>query len=120
MPEFLLLLTLGVGVEDVDEVLALFHLAISIGMHDLGEVLHETEVCSHGVRKTGNLAKLGQKSNLSSGLAVLVNEQRLVGLLNILIVAGLVVLFVGDLKLNVIKFVSEIERRCCYRPQRVY
>ena len=94
MPEFLLLLTLRVGVEDVDQVLALFHLTIRISMHDLGEVLHETEVCSHGVRKTGNLAKLGEKSNLSSGLAVFVDQKWLVGLGNILVVAGLVVLLV--------------------------
>jgi hypothetical protein len=97
MPEFLLLLTLGVRVEDVDQILALFYLSISIGVHDLGEVLHETEVCSHGVRQTGYLAKLREKSNLSTGLSVLVDEKWLVGFFDVLVVASLVVLLVRDL-----------------------
>ncbi len=66
-------------------------------MHDLSEVLHETEVCSHGISQASDLAEFWDQSNLSSGLAVLVNEEGLVRLLHILVVASLVVLFVADL-----------------------
>jgi hypothetical protein len=66
-------------------------------VHDLCQVLHEAEVSAHRVSETGDLAELGQKGHLCSSLLVLVDEQRLVGLTHFLIVAGLVVLFVGDL-----------------------
>jgi len=97
MPQLLLLLALGIGVEHFQEATTLRNLAVSVRVHDLCQVLHEAEVSAHRVSETGDLAELGQKGHLCSSLLVLVDEQRLVGLTHFLIVAGLVVLFVGDL-----------------------
>ena len=97
MPQLLFLLALGVGVEHLKQPTTLRDLAISVGVHNLGEVLHEAEIGSHGISEPSHLTQFWQKCDLSSSLAVLVNEQGLVGLVHILIVAGLVVLLVGDL-----------------------
>lgn len=97
MPQLLLLLAFGVGVEHLKQPTTLCNLAVSIGVHNLSEVLHEAEIGSHGICEPSHLAQLWQKCNLSPSLAVLVDEQRLVGLADFLIVAGLVVLLVGYL-----------------------
>ena len=47
VPKCLLLLTLLVGLKVVHEVLDLLDLGFSVGVHDLGEILHETEVSTH-------------------------------------------------------------------------
>ena len=49
MPQLLLLLALRVGVEDLQEVAAFLDLAVSVGVHDLCQVLHESEVRAHGI-----------------------------------------------------------------------
>ena len=97
MPQLLLLLALRVSVEHVQETTTLRDFTVSVGVHDLCQVLHEAEVRAHGVSETSYLAKLGQKRNLGPSLPVLVNKERLVGLTHFLIVAGLVVLFVRHL-----------------------
>jgi len=66
-------------------------------VNDLGQVLHETEVGTHGVGQAGQLAELRNQSHLVACAAVLVNQQRLVNNLDLLIVAGLVVLSVRSL-----------------------
>ena len=91
---FLTLLVLGEGGE---EVLALLHLLVSVGVHDLGQILHEAEICAHCVCKTSELAELRNERNLVSSLPILVDQERLVGIGDVLIVAGLVVLLVADL-----------------------
>lgn len=108
VPQLLLLLAFRISVEHFQETTTLRDLAISVGVHDLCQVLHEAEVRSHGVGETSYLAKLGQKGNLSTSLPVLVDKERLIGLTHFLIVAGLVVLFVRDLKSNVKKLESSL------------
>lgn len=93
----MLLEALGVSVEDVKQVLALTNLSVGVCVDNLSEVFHQSEVSSHGVSEPGDLAKLWNESDLNSGLAVLVDEQRLVWLVDVLIVPCLVVLFVGNL-----------------------
>lgn len=99
VPELLLLLTLRIAVEDFKKVAALCDLPVSVGVRDLSEVLHETEVGAHLVGESRHLAELRNQGDLGTGLPVLVNEQGLVGLGDVLVVAGLVVLLVRDLKL---------------------
>lgn len=47
VPEFLLLDTLRVCLKDFKQVLAFFDLSVSIGVDNLGKILHQTEVSSH-------------------------------------------------------------------------
>jgi hypothetical protein len=93
----LLLHTFRVGIEDFEKVLTLLDFAVGIGVHDFCEIFHQAEISSHRIGETSHLAKLRDQSNLSAGLAVLVDEKWLIGLGDFLIVAGLVVLFVRDL-----------------------
>jgi hypothetical protein len=97
VPELGLLLTFGIGVEDLKEVLAFCHFAVSIGVHNLSKILHQSEVRSHAVSQTSNLAQTGDESYFIASLPILVDEQRLVGLCDVLVVPRLVVLFVADL-----------------------
>jgi hypothetical protein len=97
MPERLLLLALLVGLEVVHEVLDLLDLGFSIGMDDLGEILHETEVCTHRVSQSCQLAQFRDESDLSTCPSVLVDQQGLVGVLDVLVVLRLVVLTVAGL-----------------------
>ena len=97
MPQLLLLLALGISVEDVEEVATLGDLAVSVCVDNLGEILHQAEVCTHGVSETSHLAEFWEEGNLSTSPPILVDEKGLVWLLDFLVVAGLVVLFVGHL-----------------------
>lgn len=47
MPQLLLLLALRVSVEDFKQVLAFIDLSVGIGVDDLSEVFHQSEVSSH-------------------------------------------------------------------------
>ena len=58
MPGGLLLLALLVGLEVVHQVLDLLDLSFSIGMHNLGQVLHQSEVSSHSISQTRQLTQL--------------------------------------------------------------
>ena len=97
MPSFLLLLALLVLCKGGEEILALLDLLVSVGVNDLGKILHQPEVSAHGICQTGELAELWDQSDLIARLAVLVDEERLVEILDILVVSGLVVLLVADL-----------------------
>jgi len=103
VPELLLLLTLRIAVEDFKKVATLCDLPVSVGVRDLSEVLHETEVGAHLVGESRHLAELRNQGDLGTGLPVLVNEQGLVGLGDVLVVAGLVVLLVRDLSTRLVE-----------------
>ena len=94
MPHLLLLNTLSITGEVSHQVLDLLDLCFGVSVHDLGQVLHETEVSTHGVSQTGQLAELRDQSHLDACAAVLVNQKRLVASLDLLVVAGLIVLLV--------------------------
>lgn len=97
MPEGLLLNALLVGLEVVHQVLDLLDLSLSVGVHDLGQVLHQPEVSSHRIGQTRNLTQLWDKSDLQTCPPVFVDEQGLVGVLDLLIVLCLIVLGVAGL-----------------------
>ena len=97
MPSLLLLYALLVLCEGGEEILALLDLLVSVGVHDLGKIFHQPEVSAHGICQTGELAELWDQSDLVTSLSVLVDEERLVEILDILVVPGLVVLLVADL-----------------------
>jgi hypothetical protein len=97
MPQFRFLLTLGIRVEYLKEVLALSYLSVGIGMQDLSKILHQSEVSSHTVSQASHLTQRGNQSNFIPGLSILVDQQGLVWLSNIFIVSGLVVVLVADL-----------------------
>lgn len=97
VPECLFLLTLLVGLEVVHQVFDLLDLRFSISVDDLGKILHETEVSTHRVSQPSQLAQFRDESDLIARSAVLVDEQRLVGVVDGLVVLGLVVLSVAGL-----------------------
>ena len=41
-----------------EEILALLDLLVSVGVNDLGKILHQPEVSAHGIRQTDELAEL--------------------------------------------------------------
>jgi hypothetical protein len=102
VPKLLLLDTLRVGFEDFKEVLTLLDLPVGIGMDDFGKILHQSEISSHLVSQSGNLAELRDQSNLISSLPVFVNEEGLVRICDLLIVPCLVVVLIGSLKQAII------------------
>ena len=77
--------------------LAFLNLSLSIRMHDLGEILHESEVSSHGIRQTSELAQFWNEGDLDTSLAVLVDQQGLIQVIDVLVILLLVVLRVRDL-----------------------
>ena len=97
MPKLLFLETLWIGVEDLEEVLALGNFPVCVGVDDFSEVFHEAEVGTHAVRQTRHLTQLGDQGDLVARLAVLVDEEGLVRVRDVLVVPGLVVLLVADL-----------------------
>ena len=97
MPLLLLFSALFISCEGTEEILALLHLLVSIGMHDLGEIFHEPEVSTHSICKTSELAELWDQGDLITSLPILVDEERLVWVVDVLVVSGLIVLFVADL-----------------------
>lgn len=66
-------------------------------MHDLGEILHESEISSHSIRQTSELTQFWNEGDLDTSLAVLVDQQGLIQVIDILIILLLVVLGVRDL-----------------------
>lgn len=95
MPQLLLLLALLVGLEVRHQVLDLLDLGIGVGVHDLRKILHEAEVGAHGISQARQLAQLGDKGYLVSRAAVLVDEQWLIHVADVLVVASPVVLLVA-------------------------
>lgn len=96
MPQALLLDALSIRLEVLHQVLDLLNLGIGVGVHDLGKILHQAEVSAHGVSQTSQLTELWDERDLIACSAILVDEQRLVHVANVLIVAGLVVLLVAS------------------------
>lgn len=97
MPQSLFLLALLVSLEVVHQVFDLLDLRFSISVNDLGKILHETEVSTHRVSKPSQLTELRDESDLITRPSVLVDEQGLVGVVDLLVVLGLVVLTVAGL-----------------------
>jgi len=103
VPHLLLLNALSIASEVRHQVLDLLDLCFGVSVNDLGQVLHETEVSTHGVGQTGQLAELRNQSYLVACAAVLVNEKRLVTGLDLLVIAGLVVLLIRCLDAVLVK-----------------
>ena len=83
--------------ERLEQMRALLDLLLGVGVNNLCEVLHESEVGSHLIGQTCELTELWNKCHFVTSLAVLVDEERLVDIGDALIVPGLVVLHVADL-----------------------
>lgn len=88
-------MTFFVRLENFEEILALLDLSVGVGVSDLREVLHESEISSHGFGEPSLAAELGDECDLVSSLNVLVDEKRLVRVVDVLIVASLVVLLIA-------------------------
>lgn len=56
MPQLLLLYTLGVGAKVSHQVFYFLDFSLSVSVHDLSHVLHKSEVSSHGVSESSQLA----------------------------------------------------------------
>lgn len=97
MPGSLFLFALLVGLEVVHEVLDLLDLGFSVGVDNLSKVLHESKVSTHCISQTSDLAKFRNESDLESSSAIFVDQEGLVGVLDLLVVLGLVVLGVAGL-----------------------
>jgi len=74
MPLLLLLNALLVSPEHLKQILDLFDLCFGISMNNLGEVLHEAEVSSHGVGQASQLAQLWDERHLVTSFAIFVDE----------------------------------------------
>ena len=97
MPKLLLFLALLILSEGLEKVLAFVDLAVSVGVDDLGEILHEAEVSTHGISEASELTELWDESNLITSLPIFVDEKWLVWIGDGLIVSGLVVVGVAHL-----------------------
>ena len=95
MPKLLLLLTLLVGLEVVHQVLDLPDLRVGVGVHDLSQILHQAEVSTHGISQARQLTQLWDEGDLIARSPVLVDEQRLIHVADVLVVARPVVLLVA-------------------------
>ena len=109
MPLLLLFKAFFILCESLEKVFALFNLFLSVCMHNLGQVFHETEICSHRISKATQLTKFRDKSYLITCLSVFVNEQRLVWIIDALIISSFIVLSVADLGTLLVK--------SCFRTQ---
>lgn len=103
MPLLLLFDTLLVGSESGKEILTLAYFLVSVGVDNLGKILHQPEVGSHDIRQACKLTEFWDQSDLVTGLAVLVDEEWLVWVRDGLVVPSLVVLGVADLGAILVK-----------------
>ena len=97
VPKLLLLDAFFICLKVLHQVFNLLDLRISVSVHDLCKVLHQTEVGTHCVSQTSQLTELRYESNLIACSSVLVDEQGLVWVRDRLVVAGLVVVTVAGL-----------------------
>lgn len=74
MPQLLLLLAFGVSVEDFKQILAFIDLSVSISVDDFSKILHESEISSHSVSESSNLAEFRYQSDLIASFSVFVNQ----------------------------------------------
>ena len=95
MPKRLLFDTLRVCLEVGHQVLDLLDLGVGVSVENLREILHKSEIGTHSISQARQLAQLGNEGNLISRAAILVDEQRLIHVVDSLIVAGAVVLLVA-------------------------
>ena len=98
VPSFLFLNALGIRVKDFKEIFAFVDLSVSVSVYNLSKILHESEVCSHRVSQTSDLTEFWNQGNLNTSFSVFVDKERLVTIIDSLIVSGLVVVLVGNLK----------------------
>lgn len=94
VPQLLLLDALGVCLEVIHQVLDLLDLGVGIRVHDHCKVLHQAEISAHGISQARQLTELGDESDLISRASVLVDEQGLIHVADVLIVARTIVLLV--------------------------
>lgn len=97
VPKLLLLNAFFVCLEVLHQVFDLLDFCISVSVNDLCKVLHQTEVGTHSVSQASQLTKFRNKSNFIACSSVLVDEEGLVRVGNVLVVAGLVVVSVAGL-----------------------
>lgn len=97
MPLLLFLFALLILGESGEEILAFLDFLVSVGVNDLSKILHESEVRSHLVSESSQLAELWDQGNLITSLSVLVDQEWLVWIRDGLIVLGLVVLSITHL-----------------------
>jgi len=96
-PELLLLDTLGILFEVLHQVFDFLDLCLGIGVHDLSQIFHQSEVGAHRISESSQLAELRDEGDLIARLSVLVDEQRLIGVADAFIVASLVIVGVTRL-----------------------
>ena len=95
VPQLLFLHALRVGLEVGHEVFDLLDLGLGIRVQDHSQVLHQAEVRTHRIGEARQLAELGDERHLVSGPTIFVDQEWLVSIGNVLIIAGLVVLSVA-------------------------
>jgi len=95
VPELLLLHALGIGLEVSHQVLDLLDFSFSVGVQNHAQVFHHAEVSTHGISEAGKLAKLWNESHFITSASVLVDQERLVGIRDLFVVASLVVLTIA-------------------------
>ena len=103
MPKLLLLDAFFICLEVLHQVLNLLDLRISVCVHDLCKILHQTEVGTHCVSQTSQLTELRNEGDLIACSSVFVDEKGLVGVRDGLVVAGLVVVAVAGLGALLVK-----------------
>lgn len=100
LPLLHLLLALRVLLEHFEKVLALGDLALSVSVSDLSQVLHQSEVSSHRIGQASECAELRDEERLSSSLPIFVHEERLLHVLDGLLVLSLEVVLEAHLLLS--------------------
>lgn len=95
VPQLLFLHTLRVGLEVRHEVLDFLNLGLGIRVQYHSKVLHQAEVRTHRISEARQLAELWDERHLVSGPTIFVDQEWLVSIGNVLIIAGLVVLSVA-------------------------
>ena len=111
MPELLLLDALCVRLEVVHQVLDLLDLRLGIRVHDLSHVLHQTEVGAHRISQTSQLTKLGNEGNLVTRASVLVDQQRLIHVAYLLVVARPVVILIAGRSVKMCRLIMRLWKR---------
>jgi hypothetical protein len=96
MPQLLLLNTLGISFEVIHEVFDFLNLSFSISMDYASKIFHESKVSTHCISKTSELTEFRNQSNFITSASIFVDEQRLVGILDLFIVSQFVILFVAS------------------------
>lgn len=78
------------------QVLDLLDLGIGVRVHNHSEVLHQAEISAHGVSQARQLTELWDEGNLIPSASILVDEQWLVHVADVFVIASAVVLLIGS------------------------